>query len=105
MNLYEIFETMMIVCFGISWPFNVIKSLKTRSAKGKSILFLSFILLGYVVGITSKFLNRDYLEHFSERWYVLTAYIINFVVVLTDFLLYFRNRKLDKLREEGKLSD
>lgn len=35
----EIFEILMIVSFGISWPINVMKSIKTRSTKGKSIFF------------------------------------------------------------------
>ena len=103
--LYEILETAMIVCFGISWPFNVAKSLKYKTAKGKSLLFLSFILLGYICGIASKLLNKDYLANFSSKWYVLTAYIINFVVIFTDFCLYWRNRRYDKLREQGLLHD
>ncbi len=103
--IHEILETMMIICFGLSWPFNVAKSLKYRTAKGKSILFLSLILLGYVAGISSKLLNRDYLANFSTKWYVLAAYILNFVVIFTDFCLYWRNRRLDKLRAEGKLVD
>ncbi len=37
----EISEIVMIVSFGASWPTNVIKSYKARSAKGKSLLFLS----------------------------------------------------------------
>ena len=36
----EIAEVIMIVCFGASWPFNVIKSYKARTAKGKSPVFL-----------------------------------------------------------------
>ena len=40
----EILETIMIVSFGLSWPLNVIKSYRTRTTKGKSLLFLCFIL-------------------------------------------------------------
>ncbi|MBQ8005274.1 MAG: hypothetical protein IJ303_03075 [Clostridia bacterium] len=36
----EILEIIMIVSFDASWPFNVIKSIKTRSTKGKSLLFI-----------------------------------------------------------------
>ena len=47
----EIFEIIMIVSFGASWPANVIKSYKARSAKGKSLVFLCLILFGYIAGI------------------------------------------------------
>ncbi len=30
----ELLEITMIVCFGVSWPVNVIKSYKARTAKG-----------------------------------------------------------------------
>ena len=35
----EVFEILMIVSFGISWPINVMKSIRTKSTKGKSIFF------------------------------------------------------------------
>ena len=28
----EIFETMMLVCFGVSWPLNIAKSYRSRTA-------------------------------------------------------------------------
>ena len=36
----EILEIIMILCFGASWPFNVYKSYRARTAKGKSLLFV-----------------------------------------------------------------
>ncbi len=92
----EILEIMMIVLFGISWPMNVVKSYKARTAKGKSLAFLMFILIGYVAGITSKFVNEAYMAQFAEKWYVLIFYFINFAMVSVDTVLYFRNRALDK---------
>ena len=56
----KILETTMLVLFGISWPFNLMKSIRTRSTKGKSLLFLVLIDLGYIAGITSKFVS----DHF-----------------------------------------
>lgn len=96
MEIYEIFEMIMIIGFGASWPLNVIKSYKARTAKGKSLGFLCLILLGYVAGITGKFMNEEYMGSLSSNWYVLFFYFLNFIVVFIDFLLYFRNRKLDK---------
>ncbi len=92
----ELLEIVMIVSFGASWPMNVIKSYKTRTAKGKSVAFLYLILFGYVAGIASKFVNPVYMASFSEKWYVLFFYVLNFIMVFTDLMLYYRNRALDK---------
>ena len=92
----EILETIMIVSFGLSWPLNVIKSYRTRTTKGKSLLFLCFILFGYVAGITGKFLNESYMTSFGTKWYVLVAYMLNFIMVSIDLVLYVRNYRLDK---------
>ena len=96
----EILEIIMIVSFGFSWPANVMKSWKSRSAKGKSITFLCLILFGYVAGIASKFMNETYMADFSKKWYVLVFYILNFTMVFTDLMLYFRNKRLDRIAEE-----
>ena len=91
----ELLEVVMIVSFGASWPMNVIKSYKARTAKGKSIAFLLLILFGYIAGITSKLINEAYISSFSQKWYVLFFYVLNFLMVFCDLLLYFRNRRLD----------
>ena len=95
----EILEVIMIVSFGASWPMNVMKSYKARTAKGKSLAFLLLILFGYVAGITSKLVNEAYMAQFAEKWYVLFFYVLNFIMVFIDFCLYLRNRKLDKLAQ------
>lgn len=97
----EILETVMIVSFGLSWPMNVMKSYKARTTKGKSLMFLCFILFGYVAGIISKFINEAYMANIADKWYVLFFYILNFVMVFADLLLYIRNRGIDK--KEGRL--
>lgn len=99
-NMSEILEVIMIVSFGASWPLNVIKSYKSRTAKGKSISFLCLIFFGYIAGIISKFLNETYMASISEKWYVLFFYFLNLTMVGIDLLLYFRNRVLDKREEE-----
>ena len=95
----EIFEIGMLLCFGASWPMNVIKSWKARTTKGKSLAFVCLILLGYVSGIISKLINPAYMAAFSEKWYVLFFYVLNFCMVSVDFCLYFRNKKLDREAE------
>ena len=98
----EFFEIVMIVSFGASWPMNVMKSYKARSAKGKSLSFLCLIFFGYIAGIISKFINEAYMASFSTKWYVLVFYFINLTMVGADICLYIRNRKLDKLAEAAK---
>ena len=92
----EIFEVIMIVSFGASWPLNVLKSYRARTTKGKSLAFLLLILFGYVAGITSKLINEAYMDSIAEKWYVLFFYVLNFVMVFADLLLYVRNARLDK---------
>ena len=96
----EFFEIIMILSFGASWPMNIIKSYRARTAKGKSPAFLCLILFGYVAGIVSKFLNVEYMASFADKWYVLIFYFINFIMVSIDLALYFRNKKLDALAEK-----
>lgn len=92
----EFLEIVMIVSFGASWPMNVMKSYKARTTKGKSLAFLYLILFGYVAGIASKFVNEAYMAAFAQKWYVLFFYVLNFVMVGADLILYYRNKKIDK---------
>ena len=85
----EVLEAAMIILFGISWPISVYKSLKAKTAKGKSILFLSFILVGYFVGILGKIITNNI------NW-VFIFYCINITFVSIDFIIYFINLKRDK---------
>ena len=92
----EIFEILMILCFGASWPFNVAKSYRARTAKGKSLLFLILIEVGYIAGIAAKLANPVYMAAFGEKWYVLFFYVLNLAMVSVDLALYVRNYRLDK---------
>ena len=88
----QILEVIMLICFGFSWPMNIIKSLQVRTAKGKSLPFLCFILVGYVAGLASKFVA-------GNVTYVAFFYALNLIMVFIDFCLYWRNRKLDQIAE------
>ena len=88
----SLFETAMLVCFGFSWPLNVIKAYKAKSAKGTSLAFILLIITGYLAGITAKFMNH-------QMNYVLFVYFLNLVIVLTNLAVYFRNRSLDRRTE------
>ena len=97
----EIFEIVMLVTFGASWPLNVMKSYKARTTKGKSLPFLLLIFIGYAAGILSKLVNPAYMAVIAEKWYVLFFYVLNFIMVSADLAMYIRNRRLDKLAEEA----
>ncbi len=90
----EIFEAIMVICFGLSWPMSVYKSWKSRTAKGKSLVFEVFIWLGYVSGIIGKLTSRNIT-------YVFIFYILNIVMVSIDIVLYLRNMRLDALAKKN----
>lgn len=62
-------------------------------------MFLCLIEFGYVAGILSKFMNEAYMAQFATKWYVLVFYILNFIMVGADLILYYRNHLLDKKAE------
>ena len=92
----ELLEIIKIVSFGASWPMNVIKSYKARTTKGKSLAFLFLIFFGYIAGIASKLVNDAYMAQIGSKWYVLFFYVLNFIMVGADLIMYVRNAKLDK---------
>lgn len=89
----QFFETLMLVLFGLSWPFNITKSIRSRTAKGKSLVFEAFIITGYLFGLAGKFIS-------GNVTYVAAVYVLDILMVSTDFVLTCRNRRLDKLKEE-----
>lgn len=90
--IYNILEICMLILFGLSWPFSLAKSIKEKSTKGKSPIFLSFVILGYIAGIFAKLLNPNYMASFSTNWYVLCFYILNTCMVTADLIMFFINK-------------
>ena len=85
----------MLLCFGCSWPMNITKSIRAKTAKGKSLAFELFVLVGYIFGITGKCISG------SINW-VFAIYILDLLMVATDILLTLRNRRLDKRKEAAQ---
>lgn len=81
----SIFEALMLVCFGLSWPVAIVKTIRTRQVAGKSRLFLTIICLGYLCGILHKVLH-------SRDW-VMALYVLNLLLVATDLALVIHFRK------------
>ena len=102
-TIASIMEMLMVVCFGVSWPLNIAKAWKARTAKGTSVLFYFFIWIGYVFAIIGKFILIAYYapQHWyvTVKWYVMFFYIVNTLMVTCGILIYYRNRALDKWAE------
>jgi hypothetical protein len=92
----SIFEAGMLVCFGLSWPVNIYKSIKSRTAAGRSVVFLYLVWAGYLSGIINKLLY-----HFDL---IVWLYVLNLLMVSVDMALYHRNRVLDRKRRESPIS-
>ena len=86
---FSIWEVIMMVCFGFSWPFAIVKTIRVKNPAGKSYLFLSLIIIGYIAGCIHKVTHQ-------MDW-VLALYIINALMVATDMCLclYYKS-KLEK---------
>ena len=109
LTMASIMETLMVIFFGLSWPLNIRKAWKARTAKGISLLFYSFIWIGYIFAIIGKLCLIYYHINITGtaqvwtdvvKWYVMFFYILNTIMVTCGILIYFRNARLDKL--EGR---
>ena len=93
MNTASLLETIMLICFGLSWPLSIYRSITSRSTKGKSLLFMIFIIVGYLCGLVSKIISHNY----NLAYYF---YYPNIIMVTTDVFLYFRNKRIETQVEE-----
>ena len=66
----------------------------SRTAKGKSMLFESLVIVGYLCGLAGKFIS-------GNVTYVVAVYLLDIAMVTTDLLLTIRNAKLDQEREKA----
>lgn len=96
MDIVQLCEIGMLLAFGVSWPFNISKSWRSRTAKGKSLGFELIIVFGYCIGVLGKFITfrRTGVLPYST-WF----YLADIAMVVIDIVLYFRNRALDKAAE------
>ena len=89
----KVFEMLMLICFGLSWPFNIVKSVTPRTARGKSHPCEGSRRVGYLCGLAGKLISHN-------LTYVVVFYILDLMMVGTDLLLTLRNRGLDRQREK-----
>ena len=85
-NVISIWEIIMVVCFGFSWPFSILKTIRVKNPTGKSYLFMTLIIIGYLAGCVHKIIyDLD-----AAIW----LYVLNTVLVGTDMALclYYQHR-------------
>ncbi|MBM4018343.1 MAG: hypothetical protein FJ288_08475 [Planctomycetes bacterium] len=87
--LAQVFEAGMLVCFGVAWPVDIARTLRTREVRGKSVGFMLLILGGYLSGMAAKFLRAGP-ELLPET--VTALYAVNAALVAIDIALYYRFR-------------
>jgi len=93
----EILETIMLICFGLSWPMSVVRNIRAKTAKSMSLGFIVLIMCGYIAGISAKIFNHNYS-------YVLAVYIFNLLAVSANLVVYFINRSYDHRTKNGNKS-
>ncbi|MCH1982036.1 hypothetical protein MCG98_05600 [Ruminococcus sp. OA3] len=97
MDAVQICEIGMLILFGASWPFNIIKSWKSQTTKGKSIAFEFIVITGYMLGFVGKIVSCYRTGNLAySAWF----YIADIVMVAIDIGIYFRNRKTDQRLEK-----
>ena len=74
----------MLIAFGFSWPFNIIKSWKSGTARGKSIAFEYIIVAGYLIGLLGKIISWRIT---GELAYSVWVCIADIIMVVTDIVL------------------
>ena len=98
MDAVQLCEIAMLVLFGLSWPFNIAKSWRSRTAKGKSVVFEFIVIFGYLVGLLGKYISYTR----TGVWaYSVWFYLADIAMVAIDIVLYFRNTALDRARERA----
>lgn len=93
MDIVVLCEIIMLIIFGCSWPINILKSLKSKTTLGKSVMYEYLVVIGYLFGISAKiivYLRTGELLH--SFWF----YLADILLVSIDIALYYRNLKYDK---------
>ena len=94
----DMLEAVMLICFGLSWPINLLKNYRARTAKSMSLEFILLIIIGYVAGIAAKIYSHNVN-------YVLAVYFVNLLIVCGNLVVYFINRRYDRLNESESVSE
>lgn len=89
----EIFEAVMLLCFGASWPVSIWKTIQVKNPIGKSILFLWLVEIGYLSGIAYKLSNPNW---------VIALYCLNALMVAIDIVLVMKYTAMRRQSEKAE---
>ncbi len=102
MDIVQLCEIGMLVAFGCSWPFNILKSWRSRTAKGKSVIFEFIVVFGYLIGLLGKLITF----YRTGVWaWSIWFYFADIAMVTVDIVLYFRNASLDRQSPQSDSPD
>lgn len=89
-DLAQILEAGMLICFGFAWPIDILRTLRKRRVEGKSVTFMGIVLVGYCSGMMGKFVRACGGECWPEP--VTILYALNAILVTIDIALVIHFR-------------
>ncbi len=92
----QVLEAGMLICFGVSWPVDILKTLRTRRTEGKSLLFMALVLAGYVLGFSAKMSRAAWANEMPE--WISILYVFNAVTIIVDIAVTLRMRRLSSAK-------
>ena len=93
MSIPQLCEIAMLCLFGCSWPFNIAKAIRAKTAKGKSVGFELLVIIGYIIGLIGKlYAYRQTGNLAYSTWF----YIADILMVSVDLALYCVNTRRDR---------
>lgn len=84
MSISDMMETLMLGCFSLGWYWSIFTMVCTRRPYGKSAVFVSFTVMGYLLGLTAQALEWQQSGVLS---YLLLMYAWNLCVTVFDLSL------------------
>ena len=84
----NLFEIIMLICFGVAWPFTIHKAYTTKSNGGMSLIFLLVVIAGYAAGIMNNVIGGI--------TYVIIFYLANLIMVTVNTILFINNIRYEK---------
>jgi hypothetical protein len=101
----QILEAIMLICFGVSWPIDIIHTLRVKHASKKSLLFFVLIIFGYAAGLGSKFVRSSLGNQPLEP--VTWLYALNILFLATDLALsyYYQTNAAEQVQTANEQTD
>ena len=83
--MIELLETVMLLCFGLSWPVSLVRALRQGSRGSAGVPFMCLILMGYFAGTLAKLMT-------SGLCFVFYVYLFNIIMVSANLTVSLYRR-------------